>query len=322
MRPTGYDVLGTWAPEKDGTRLISPHNHDVTTSSRLVGLVDPENMQRSPLERVLLEYDTDGKKYPLYTFGQIVKHVSRKEEGFKQRLRGDLAEHIARRVMKRILHKLKIGKSGGIYDARFRTAQHEGYTVASQDNIVLKVHNYPNLVLLERRGEDKPCEYNVTDLDGLFDHRIGQQRHLIVVEAKEGHIKLKEETLMHTFDCMEQLYPKAAFSYVLFGTDRYLFSGKRRLQDRHVDLYHRLIERNIATVFFTFNESRQEIADIRNHLYQHYVLAKQKSFRLATGLVNDEEISIYDTMGNILKQLRKKENGDYEDLTAKQALAQ
>lgn len=263
-----------WEPSDDAPPVYSlARTHGLTCALGFHHFDDPINRDRDEMDRALLSYEINGRRYDLYTVSDLDAATYGFDEKGTANLIGDLAERIARRIMKRFLqiYGRGMGKLGGLFDQRFDPKKREGYVVAHSQEHVLKIGKYPNLVLLKRTGKGKWGYQHVTDLDGLFDFRSANKRHMIIIESKSGRIDIDPTHLIEeTIVPLESLFPGSMFTYVLFADKTQLIEARdaeyRILQDAPLRLYHALSDAGIPSFFFDFRESEREFKSMSRHL--------------------------------------------------------
>ncbi|MBD3317043.1 MAG: hypothetical protein GF344_14750 [Chitinivibrionales bacterium] len=252
-------------------------NHGVSSSYRLHNPRDEINEGRNLLDKVILEYRIGRISYDLFTIRDCFEADYALDPCAGGNIVGDLAERIARRITKYFLkHFSKNGYTGGIFDKRFNPAERDGFIVTHTDDYLLKIQNYPNLVILKRSGRGKYGYENIKELDGLFDYRYRGNRHILVLESKVDRINVDCDDLVdNLFRPLEELFPEARFSYVLFSDETSIFVKKnfrrrRRLKQLPVRIYERLRREGIGLLCLTFNENTTDFERMRDHLITQY----------------------------------------------------
>ena len=200
-----------------------------------------------------------GRDYDIYTVGDLLSATYPMDEKGVSSIRGDLAERISRRIMKRFLQTYDngYGKLGGLFSKEFNPKQREGFVVANADDIVLKIGSYFNMIILKKTGAGKWGYQHITDLDGLFDYRYGHQRHMIILESKSGKIDLDVNSLYaQLFVPLKKLFPDTHFTYVLFAEQKHLYIPKFRqyriLQETPSRIHRVLSKHYIPSLFLNF----------------------------------------------------------------------
>ena len=288
-----------WALYDHAPVFSLTHSHGLKTRFHLHNLSDPINQNRDDPLKVLISYEIRGRHYDLYTVANLEEaFYPFTEEGIAN-IKGDLAERIARRLMKRFLQRHPHGKPGGLFDKRFNPKASENYVVANTDRFVLKIGRYPNMILLKKTGHGKWGYSHVTDLDGLFDFRFLSKRHLIIMESKIGRIDLNSEALYDTlFVPLKQLFPEAIFSYVLFANRDHLLDARypeyRILQDTPLRVFQALKNHGLHCFFFEFNESESEfIAMCRHLITSHRTYHDQTVHFQGSVSITDRHLTIF-----------------------------
>ena len=180
--------------------------------------------------------------------------------------------------MKHLLkHLASDGRTGGIFDKRFRMSEKHNFVVTNTDRYILKVLKYPNLVILEKNGDSKLGYDTIKELDGLFDYRTGGKRHIVVLESKLDKINVSCDDLVERlFAPLRELFPDALFTYSLFSDRLSLFKHGsdirvRELKPFMLEIWKTMYEdHGIPTLFLSFDEARSDFERMRVHLVTQY----------------------------------------------------
>ena len=299
-----YPVL--WNPQErrlsDNNIYSVKRNHGISASYKLHNLNDAINDARPFVEKVLVEYCINDHSYPLFTVADFVNSPYPFDLQAEGNILGEIAERISRRITKYFLkHLSKRGRTGGIFDQRFDIRNCADFIVAHTSDYILKIGKYPNLIILKRSGRGKYGYENIKELDGFFDYRFMGKRHILVLESKLEKINVDCDDLEgNLFAPLFQLFPEARFYYVLF-TDKYSiysrnnFNRWRQLKQFPVKIHQRLHAGGIGTLFFTFNETREEFERIKNFLIVQYrSLCNQKLTLFGKTVISEKELIIFD----------------------------
>ena len=277
-------------------------NHGVNGTFKLHNLNDAINDDRPTSEKVVIEYQINGCSYAIYTVADLLSSPHPFDDSAAGNIMGDLAERIARRVIKYFLkHWSKRGKTGGIFDERFDPKHRNDFIIGSTSDYVLKIARYPNIIILKRTGRGKFGYENIKELDGFFDYRYGGKRHILVLESKLEKINVDCDDLAdNLFAPLRELFPEARLHYVLF-TDRnsiYFKNAYRRWrQIKHlpVKIHDRLSSEGIGTLFFTFNETRDDFERMKDFLIlQHRALRNLAVTLYGRTVISEKEIIVFD----------------------------
>lgn len=262
---------------------------------------DRINNTRTLLDRVLIEYRIGHHSYSLFTVKDLfTADYSFSDEG-KGNIMGDIAERISRRITKFFLkHHSPEGYTGGIFDKRFNPREKNGYIITHNERYLLKIQNYPNLIILKNTPE-APWEYeNIKELDGFFDYRYHGDRHIIVLESKLEKVHLNVEKLVtNLFTPLKELFPESKFHYVLFSNAHSLFRENNRyriLRSRPYEIYKTLQKNEVGTLFFSFNESYSDFEKATLHLITQYRIISHQDVELTGKIVMEHNrIFLYDS---------------------------
>jgi hypothetical protein len=298
-----------WQPYEDGEPIYSvKRNHGVRGAFKLHNVNDAINDRLLPPDKILLEYCIAESSYPIVTVADMQSSSYPWDAAAQGNILGEVAERIARRITKYFLkHWSKLGRMGGLFDQGFDPKSSDDYIVAHTEKYVLKIQRYPNLIILRQTGETgegargKFGYENIKELDGFFDYRYAGRRHILVLESKLERINVNCDDLINNlFAPLSKLFPGAAFSYVLF-TDRrsILVRGSheslRQLKPLPIKIYEELSPHNVDTIFFTFNESRDDFERIKDFLITQYrSICKLGVTLYGKTVVTDKELIVFD----------------------------
>ena len=302
FEPVGWNPTG--GPKDDGDSLIYSlrRDHGVRGTYRLHNPNDEINDGLHNLDKVIIEYRINAISYPLYTVRDLVSAQYAFDASGWGNIIGDIAERIARRITKYWLkHHSAHGKTGGIFDRRFNPNERDDFIIANSQRYILKIRKYPNLMILEKTGRGKYGYENIKELDGLFDYRYFLQRNILVLESKLEKLTIDAgDLLTNLFAPLATLFPDAHFSYVLF-TDKNSIYQKRNYERRRqikqfpFRLYRRLAEAGIATLFFSFIETRDDFERMKDHLVTQYRAINRMGVTLSgRTVITDKELMIFD----------------------------
>lgn len=308
-----------WTPENvrfsnHGEIYSTLRNHGVPGEVVYHNLNDDLNQGIPFLEKALIEYKINDLSYNIFTVRDFFEAKHSFSDSGVGNIVGDLGERISRRIVKFFLkHFPGEGYTGGIFDKRFNPKQKNGYIVCNTDNYVLKIQNYPNLLILEKQSGSFWEYNNIKELDGLFDYRHDGERHILVLETKLDKIQLDKQALVdNLFTPLRQLFPDATFHYVLFSSDHALFKkiGRYRvLRETPVSIYKILEKIGVGSLFFTFNEHREEFNTMANHLITQYLRIGYQDVSFDGRIVmNSRAISLYDEGENPFLTLERDKN--------------
>lgn len=296
-----------WCPQSEHRRSAGmitsiKRNHGVQSRYRLHNLNDAINDDRPLSEKILVEYCINGGSYILFTVADLHNAsypYDRRSEG---NILGEIAERIARRVTKYFLkHLNKKGRTGGIFDRRFDPQHREDFIVANTREYILKIQQYPNLIILRRTGRGKYGYENIKELDGFFDYRYLGKRHILVLESKLEKINVDCRDLNnHLFIPLQELFPEAKFHYILF-TDRHSIYVKnnykrwRQIKQLPLKINDHLLREGIGSLFFSFNETREDFEKIKNFLILQYRTLRNLRLTLyGKTIISDRELLVFD----------------------------
>jgi len=302
FEPVGWNPAGGSATDADSLVYSLRRDHGVRGAYRLHNPNDEINDGLHNLDKVIIEYRINAISYALFTIRDLLSAPYSFDAGGSGNIIGDIAERIARRVTKYWLkHHSPHGKTGGIFDRRFNPKERDDFIIANSQQYILKIRRYPNLVILEKTGRGKYGYENIKELDGLFDYRYFLQRNILVLESKLEKLTVDAGDLLENlFAPLATLFPDAHFSYVLF-TDRNSIYQKRNYERRRqlkqfpLRLYRRLADAGIATLFFSFNESRDDFERMKDHLVTQYRAINRMGVTLSgRTMITDKELMIFD----------------------------
>lgn len=313
FEPQSWEPHSEIAQKKWGDQdpYIVHRTHGVMGKVVLHNSNDQINNETTFLDTVLVEYKIGKQSYPIFRvrdFFEVGYPIA--EEGHGN-LTGDLAERIARRVTKYFLkHITKEGDTGGIFDERFNPQDKNGYIVTNNDEYVLKIQKYPNMVLLRRKGGSDWSYDVVKELDGFFDFRCNGKRHILVLESKLDKIQLSSEKLVtNLFDPLKELFPDVQLHYILFSSPQALFYDvhKRKiLKTKAYEIFHILRYNGVGSLFLEFHEKTEEFNTAANHLIQQYnMIALRRVKFTGTIILDRNRLSLYDRGESPFMELEK-----------------
>jgi hypothetical protein len=296
-----YPVL--WQPEKESGHIYSiKRNHGIKGSYKLHNLNDAINDDKPTHEKIIVNYTIGDFSYPLFTASDLINSTFEYNEACEGNILGEIAERISRRSVKYFLkHLHKSGKTGGIFDSRFDPQKRDDFIITHTDDFVLKILKYPNLIILKKTGKGKYGYENIKELDGFFDYRFMKNRHIIVLESKLDKINIcKEDLVTNLFQPLKALFPDATFHYILFSDRHSIFvrnnyEKRRQLKPLPFQIYEILLKENVGSLFFTFNETREDFEKIKNFLaLQYRALRKLSLTMFGKTIVSEKELIIFD----------------------------
>lgn len=296
-----------WYPSQLHSESQTPvfsikRNHGVSGTFKLHNLNDAINDDLPVYEKVIVEYCINDRCFPLFTAADVIGASFPYDHQYHGNILGEITERIARRTTKYFLkHLSKRGKTGGVFDRRFNPQHREDFIIANTSEYVLKIRKYPNLVILKRSGRGKYGYENIKELDGFFDYRYGGMRHIIVLESKLEKINVDcADLIENLFRPLKELFPEARFHYLLF-TDRHSIYSRvnyerwRQIKRLPLKISDTLATNGIGTLFFTFNESRQDFIKIKDFLILQYRALKKLTLTLfGKTVISDKELIIFD----------------------------
>jgi len=296
-----------WSPcaeDSDETAVICSvkRNHGIRGNYRLHNPRDELNEGKQFLDRTIIEYRIAANSYPLYTIGDFFQSQYAFDPRAEGNIIGDIAERISRRITKYWLkHFSRAGYTGGIFDRRFNPHERDNFIIAHSDRYILKIRKYPNLVILDKSGKGKYGYENIKELDGLFDYRYGERRHILVLESKLDKINVDCGDLVENlFTPLKQLLPASTFTYVLFSGQESIFVKKgferlRQIKQIPQKIFESLRAEGIGMLLFTFNESAADFERMKNHLITQYRSITHLGIELHGRMrLSDKEITLFD----------------------------
>ncbi|HEX2959952.1 MAG TPA: hypothetical protein VHO70_24160, partial [Chitinispirillaceae bacterium] len=99
---------------------------------------------------------------------------------------------------------------------------------------------------------------------------------------------------------LRALFPQTQFHYVLFTDKHSVYSRSganryRQIKDVPVSIYERLKQEDIGSLFFTFNENRDDFEKIKNFLIVQYRAIKKKSITIiGKTVISEKELMVFD----------------------------
>lgn len=293
-----------WIPQRnssDEAIYSIKRNHGIQSSFILHNPNDSINQSRQKYEKMLVEYKINDYSYPIFTISDLVNSPFPYDSQAEGNILGEIAERISRRITKCFLkHWDKNGKTGGIFEPGFDVRNCRDFIVAHNGDYVLKIKQYPNLLILKRTGKGKYGYENIKEIDGFFDYRFHGKRHILVLESKLERVNVDCEFLVsNLFAPLHVLFPDARFHYILFTDKHSIFTANsyerlRQIKPFPAKIYEKLSIEQIGTLFFTFNETRQEFERIKDFLMLQYRALNNEVLTI-TGktILSEKEITIF-----------------------------
>lgn len=315
---------------KEGWAYSVTRNHNLKPKVNHHHLNHPKNHNLPFLEKCLISYTIGERDYDIFTVNDLLTATYPFEEKGISSIRGDLAERISRRIIKRFLQTYDngYGKLGGLFSKEFNPKKREGFVVANDNRYILKVGKYPNMILLKKTGIGNWGYQHITDLDGLFDYRYGSQRHMIILESKAGKIDLDIPSLhQNLFVPLKKLFKNAHFTYVLFADKKHLYHHKyvnyKILQETPVRIVKELKKHGIPTLFFEFHETEEMFYSMCRHLISNYKILNQENVTIkGSATITENKIHFTSENSNIpyLSLVRDFETGMFKPIHTNQEI--
>ena len=277
-------------------------NHGVCGAYKLHNLNDKINEGKCTSEKVVVSYKINGTVYPLFTGEDLLNASYPYDFRAAGNILGEIAERISRRVIKYFLkHCSKLGKTGGVFDKRFDPENREDFIVQHTNDYILKIHQYPRLIILKRTGRGKYGYENIKELDGFFDYRYMGKQYILVLESKLEKVNIDcEDLFTNLFTPLRHLFPEARFYYILVSDKNSIyvkskFERRRQMKQLPVKIYERLHSEGIGSLFFTFNETRDDFEKMKDFLMLQYRTIRNLTLTLhGKTIISEKEITIFD----------------------------
>ncbi|MBR9703216.1 hypothetical protein GOV10_04210 [Candidatus Woesearchaeota archaeon] len=199
----------------------------------------------------------------------------------KGNIQSFLHEGLLAIMMENLLGEVGHGNKRGVLQVREKDTSKE-YIVDSNENYILKHKGRSNFILLEKeatpvgrkRYQMEKESYMATEIDGL-GYLINDPSHLLIGEAAKGtEFKLnawgaghKKNVYERLFNPMKELFSDHQLIYLVLTRKEVIFDNGTHLTTRAENLYKKLKEINVDTLFVPTPEtdpSLEELA-IRSH---------------------------------------------------------
>lgn len=294
-----------WIPQRNSTEeaiYSIKRNHGIQSSFILHNPNDPINENLPKYNKILVEYKINDTSYPIFTLSDILNSSFPYDSQAEGNILGEIAERISRRITKYFLkHWDKCGKTGGIFEPGFDVRNCRDFIVAHSNDYILKIKQYPNLIIIKRTGKGKYGYESIKEIDGFFDYRYHGKRHILVLESKLERINVDCEFLIsNLFNPLRTLFPDARFHYILFTDKHSIFTANsyerfRQIKPFPAKIYESLSIEQIGSLFFTFNETRQEFERIKDFLMLQYRAFHNEVLTIVgKTILSEKEITIFD----------------------------
>jgi hypothetical protein len=277
-------------------------NHGIRGTFKLHNPNDAINDDRPASEKILLEYLINNRSYTIMRVADLQNSPYLVDIASAGNLIGEIAERIARRLTKCFLkHLNRRGYTSGIFDSRFDPLHRDDFIVGHTGDYILKIDRYPNLIILKRTGRGKFGYENIKELDGFFDYRFGGKRYIVVLESKLEKINVDcDDLVTNLFAPLRLLFPDTHFYYLLF-TDKnsiYVkntFACWRQIKQLPARIHERLAGEGIGTIFFSFNESRDDFERMKDFLILQARAVRRQAVTLqGKTVISSKEILVFD----------------------------
>lgn len=297
-----YPQSSALAPDSQQGIYSIKRNHGISGTYKLHNLNDKINDSKEFLDKIIIEYVINKCSYSIFTVKDLFDRPYPMDKSGAGNIIGELAERISRRITKYFLqHYSKNGWTGGIFDSRFDPQNRDDFIITHTGDYILKIGHYPNLILLKRTGKGKYGYENIKEIDGFFDYRYERKQHILVLESKVEKINVDCEDLVNNlFTPLRSLFPNARFYYVLF-TDknsiyvRNTYECWRQIKLLPENIHKRLHPDGIGTLFFTFNETRDDFEKMKDFLIMQYTALNKETFTMhGKTIISEREITIFD----------------------------
>jgi len=122
-----------------------------------------------------------------------------------------------------------------------------------------------------------------------------------VLESKVDKVAISVDELTRgLFGPLRKLFPKAQFSYILFTDKNSIyqkkyFSKRRQIKHFPLKLYEHLRKEDVSTLFFSFNESREDFERMKDHLITQYRAVHKMGVTIkGKTTITQKEIMVFD----------------------------
>lgn len=287
------------------------------TSYKIHNLKDSINEKKNFMDKVLIEYFVNGNSHHLYTVRDLVNPNMSFSHDSLTNIKGDILERITRRRFKHYLRHNDAGRVAPLFGKDFNKDYRDHYIVKSNDEYVLKIKNYPNLVLLKDTKDENIGKHGyieIKELDGLFDFRSRNgrvyKRNLIVVEVKSRNLDIKIKSFKNKttkqvlkrnlFEPLKELFPDSDFYYLLVSAKNTLFQKSnnfRALNDEPIKIFKYLKSIGVKSLFATYDESNEDLNTMVEHLYTQHSLLEEKIHEMNVTMTLDDKVLILKNKG-------------------------
>ncbi|MCF7866587.1 hypothetical protein K9L67_03495 [Candidatus Woesearchaeota archaeon] len=326
-----YDFFADFKPvifkKKDDEIFCLKRNHGVSSNYVLHNIDDVFNENNSFKDISLIEYRIGDLSYNLFSIDDFNILPYEVSWDTSTNIMGEIRERISRRITKYFLRHFDrdFGKPGGLFNKKFNKDNKDNFNVNHSDNYILKIKNYPNMVILKQGGEGLSGYVPIKELDGLFDYRYKGEKTLIVMESKFQTLNLKSNTKSKSvkliddlFVPLKELFPDRSFYFLLFADKNAIIkrnSKYNEIKKEPLRIYDFLKKESVDTLFFTFNEKEADYFNMCSHIINQYNFLNKKKMnfngRVAYSPVNLDVF--YNGSKNPLISLKKIGNGLWKE---------
>jgi hypothetical protein len=306
-----------WA-DRGADHYVIKRTPSFSSSYKLHHLGDRINDRRDGLEKTLITYRIGDETHDLFTLDDCFALDAVFKCGSRSNVMGTLRERVARRTLKHFLRTFSPhGELGTLLDIP-EGEKRDGYILRNNDQYVMKVLHYPNIVILERTGQGKHGYQNIKELDGLFDYRYFRHQNLFVMESKSDKVKLDHGQLEEKlFEPLHNLFPQAQLHYVFFGNNA--LSTYRQnitiLHPRIVNLHQFLLGQDVTPLYFSFSESKRDFEQMTTHLLLQYDLLHDRGVEFRGRIVRTpSDLIVWDHGQSPQLRLKKFDDGTWREV--------
>lgn len=150
-------------------------------------------------------------------------------------------------------------------------------------------------------------------------------RNIVILESKYTTLDVDTNHLKEDlFGPLRELYPNAYFYYILFADKDGIFVNSdstdkprkwRQIKPRAVEIYHDLKDIGVSTLFFKFDESREDLNRMKSHLINYYEQLNERSVLFSGKIFSSKEKTIiYNSGPEPHSAFVKLDNGLYEKM--------
>lgn len=287
-------------------------------------LNDPVNEDRSYEQRWLAKMTVQHGRYeniwPLYKVSDFLTQSYAFNATHISNVIGDLAERVDRILVFEMLRSLRPGHITTTFAPGADPKKRIGFTLGNTQDHVLKIsNNPPNVVMLRKRAQRddvKGLYEPIKEMDGWFFCQNKRSQHVVYLEVKEQSYFSHQHWMDHLITPSREMFPDATHTIVFMTDNEKLFMDNpwRALKNPAVQMYKKMKEEGVASVFLPHPLNTHQRTQLRNHIISTFSLHAKTPATIptTTTIPSMDEVIVRNGAEAPLYHFRRMENGLWE----------